>query len=508
LEILDRDDLLGRCKEMGDYMSAKLNEVRRAYPEQIEEIRGKGLMLGIQLHEVPDSSSNGLRLVSENGHLGTLCATYLLNRHAIRVAPTLSQPSTLRIEPSAYITHSEVNWLISGLSRLCDALKASDTVYLTGHLVGKRSKRIVDYSTYRSPQREEPETDRRVAFIGHFIEPKHLKLWDPSFEFLPDGLIEKLIEKSSEFFGTPTINERINVRSITGEMVHLSFIGLYVTSMQIERAMRARDLKWLSDQIEAAVALARDDGCQVVGLGGYASILTGNCRKVSTTGILLTSGNSLTVGAGVVALKSAAEERGIELRETKLGVVGANGNIAGAYAAMLSSQVSELVLIVRDRTVALRSNTVKGIRAAHPDLPVHLHEGLDALRDCSLIVSASNSSRPLIYPRHLSNRPIVICDISVPTDVSDEVRHQLPQTLVIQGGIVQLPHNQDFAIGGIPLEGGHVFSCMAETMLMGLERVRSHGSYGQITMAGIENALSMARRHGFKLGQFKTDRSF
>jgi predicted amino acid dehydrogenase len=72
--------------------------------------------------------------------------------------------------------------------------------------------------------------------------------------------------------------------------------------------------------------------------------------------------------------------------------------------------------------------------------------------------------------------------------------------MVIKGGVVRLPCNDDFSIGGIPLSKGHVFACMAETLLMGLEEVTTNGSYGPVTVDGVEKAMAMAQKHGFSLG--------
>ena len=61
--------------------------------------------------------------------------------------------------------------------------------------------------------------------------------------------------------------------------------------------------------------MARDQGCQIVGLGGYTSIVTGNCKRIRVDGVGLTSGNALTVGVGLTMLREAAAERGIHLAE-------------------------------------------------------------------------------------------------------------------------------------------------------------------------------------------------
>jgi predicted amino acid dehydrogenase len=208
---------------------------------------------------------------------------------------------------------------------------------------------------------------------------------------------------------------------------------------------------------------------------------------------------------GIAAMKKAASEVGIDLSRSKLGIIGATGNIAATYALMMAGEVAELTLIVRDPASPRLKTLMNEIHRAVPHLPVRAVDDLDALRACSLIVAASNAPEPLIYPESLPPGPVVICDISLPSDVAPAVSLERPEALVIHGGLVRLPCNDDFLIAGLPLDAGYVYACMAETLLMGLEGIQSHGSYGPITPSDVEKAMAMAERHGFTLGQLKTE---
>ena len=115
---------------------------------------------------------------------------------------------------------------------------------------------------------------------------------------------------------------------------------------------------------------------------------------------------------------------------------------------------------------------------------------------------------PLIRPEHLAEGPVVICDISVPEDVSPEVAIARPDVLVIKGGLVAVPNDPTFQVGGIPLPDGHAFACMSETMLLGLMGVREHFSYGPVVPEKVRQAMAWAELNGFELGGFKTDRSY
>ena len=130
------------------------------------------------------------------------------------------------------------------------------------------------------------------------------------------------------------------------------------------------------------------------------------------------------------------------------------------------------------------------------------------IKKASLIVGASNTAEPIIFPENLHDGPIVINDIAVPADVDESVVREKKNVFLIKGGVVKLPYNSDFVISGIPLDPGHSFACMAETILLGLTGITENFSYGRISKLQVKKILEIARMHGFSLGQFKTGRSY
>jgi predicted amino acid dehydrogenase len=386
------------------------------------------------------------------------------------------------------------------MATFCQAVQALDVTHLTAYQVGRASDPVVDYSESRTVNREAPRSSNRVGFLGHLIMPEHAPLWDPSLKALRTSEMEAYMARPSRILG-PTVFEQLNVKSKTGEEVHFSYIALDLTPRQVLSAMQERDARWIMEKIEDSVVMAKEEGCSVLGLGAYTSILSGNCQRVKTNGIALTSGNSLTVGMGILALQRTAERMGIDLSQAKLGILGATGNIATTYAVMMAPYVAELVLIVRDPNSPRLQSVVDQIKAAVPGIKVTVAVHVASLRDCSLIVTASNASEPLIHAQHLGSGSVIICDISVPSDVAADVIRDRPDVAIIHGGVVRLPHNPDFVIAGLPLEKGHVYACMAETLLMGLEGINSHGSYGPVKPEGVLKTMAMAEKHGFELGE-------
>jgi len=505
LELLDTDDIPARCNKAGTRLLSKLLALQARFPEQIQEVRGQGLMIGVELVNQPDSASNIIKMLSQQQYLGWIAAGYLLNMHNIRITPTLNQAATLRIQPSAYINDREIDQLVHGLKMFCQAVQYSDAGHLTRYQVGLHDTRMDDWRELQPSKLETPNSNRQVAFLGHFLSAIDVTLCDPSVSTIPKNLLDDYVSRTSPVVG-PSVTDRINVKSITGDEVHIRFLGLNLTALQISEARQQRQLGWVREKVEAGAVLARDLGCQVVGFGGYTSSVTGNCRRIRTKDIALTSGNSLTIGMALEALKHTAIEADIELRDLPIAVVGTPGNIASIAAILLAPFASQLILIQRSGSSHRVDPLIERIKASRPGINIRLTDDLNALQDARLILTATISGESFIQPQHISHEKTVICDVAVPHDVVDEVLKERPNTTILDGGIVKLPDcNENFSIAGIPLQQGRVFACMAETLLMGLEGFTEHGTYGDITPEGVELMLGLAARHGFTLDTVKRE---
>jgi acetylornithine/succinyldiaminopimelate/putrescine aminotransferase/predicted amino acid dehydrogenase len=556
----------------GAYLLASLARLKDKYPDVIAEVRGTGLMVGVELVRQNQSGSWLIRAVDNQKLLGYLVAGLLLNEYDIRIFPTLSSPNTLRLEPSCFIRLDALDRFISALDEVCRILRHSDMYRLSRYMLGlgeivngENSHGSIGAPGHRdgaAPRIFCDEADRRtkVAFLGHFIHACDIKHRDPVLVPIPDGLMADYFERTYRLFNKGECLEGINVCSTNGREVHLTFIGHYLTSQVIVESMRKNDIGWIRDRITDSVREAKKRGCKVVGFGGYTSIVTHNCQAVPVEGIGLTSGNSLTVGMAVEAIGRSAREQGIALQKACLGVVGATGNIGSTYSQILAENVGRLILfgtasskrrlqrlvtrilaqaalelkafgpddckglarsLASDPTLLARVLAAEGQgEAAFKDVLETLYRDhglarfiaistdLADLRSCEIIVSASNDSGAVIHPHHLSDSPVIICDLAVPRDTSPLIELEKPNAHIIQGGIVRLPGNPDFAIGGIPLERGRTFACMAETLLLGLEDRTENFSHGEITKEQVKLISGLAAKHGFTLSEQKRMASF
>ncbi|MEJ7809650.1 MAG: aminotransferase class III-fold pyridoxal phosphate-dependent enzyme [Gemmatimonadaceae bacterium] len=546
LELLDAEAALAKAATTGERLFQELRALAERHPTVIGDVRGRGLMLGLEWRALPFDRSNALRLLQHYGWLGYALSGYLLRAHGVRVAPTLSRGATLRLEPPYDVPDEAVRRLLSALEELCTLLECQDAGGILGPCVGIHLSRAEEGAPPLTVRRHPVAS--HVAFIGHFIEPDGVALWDPTFSRIGTDGCRCFLDRIHPL-SEPLVYHRDHVHSATGGSTTLSFIGLPFSSEQCYGALRSPERAALRELVQRAVELAGDEGCTVVGLGGFCSILTRNGKELRPNGIAVTTGNGYTVGAGLLAMKTMAREQGIAWPRAHAAVIGATGNIGAVLARLLASEVASLVLVGRaSRTAELEAaagQLLYSLVTHEPDAPIaraladsgfgcivspELEEpaalyrrvkcvlgddspidvGADPsrCRGVQLIASASNQPNAIVFPEHLGEGPIVICDLSVPGDVHESVARDRPHARVVRGGVVRAPGNPDWYVPGIPLQPGEMFACMAETALMGLEGHRSHGSFGTLTPERVLQTMGMARKHGFTAVRGKIESSY
>ena len=102
--------------------------------------------------------------------------------------------------------------------------------------------------------------------------------------------------------------------------------------------------------------------------------------------------------------------------------------------------------------------------------------------------------------RRCTDKAVIVCDISVPVDVSNDVIDQCPNITVLAGGLFELPRNRDLHwVGFTELSNGEAYACMTETMLLALDGQTEHSSYGLITEEQVTHVTELAKKYGFKV---------
>jgi predicted amino acid dehydrogenase len=252
----------------------------------------------------------------------------------------------------------------------------------------------------------------------------------------------------------------------------------------------------------------------------------------------------------MTAILKSLEDAGKCLSQCTVAIVGAGGNIGSTYARLLADHSPRLILVGRTsqqptmhRLVRMLyedawtrvqaggksraglaravAEAVAGTRpasgvdagawlmelfAAESPLrrPVVTTDDLMCLKEADVIVTGTNSSEPVIFPQHLSERPVVICDIAVPSDVAPSVLSDRPHARVVSTGVIALPAGCDIDFRVTGLARGRVFACLAETLLLGLEGITRSYSYGDVRPSDVSEIAAIASRHGFELAPVAT----
>ena len=118
LEIIDRDNIQQNALEVGTHLKDRLNELQNRQP-LIGEVRGKGLMLGVEL--VRD------RVSKEPATVETADVLELTKERGLLLGKGGLHGNTLRIKPPMCITQDDADFLVDCLDEVLSAVdKSSD----------------------------------------------------------------------------------------------------------------------------------------------------------------------------------------------------------------------------------------------------------------------------------------------------------------------------------------------------------------------------------------------
>jgi putrescine aminotransferase len=104
IQTLQEENLVARSAETGSYFKAGLEQLHQSYPEIIRDVRGRGLLIGVEIRDAKVGESLAQRMFDRN----------------VLIAYTLNKPEVIRIEPPLIITRELVDL---ALERFADSLQ-------------------------------------------------------------------------------------------------------------------------------------------------------------------------------------------------------------------------------------------------------------------------------------------------------------------------------------------------------------------------------------------------
>lgn len=105
LQYMIEHDLPKQAAEKGEYLMKGLREIQKKYPEVIKEVRGKGLMIGVEFNQTPEF------MHEEYGEFYSIeVEKQMADVYRVQVMHTFNNPSVFRFLPPAIITYEQLDY--------------------------------------------------------------------------------------------------------------------------------------------------------------------------------------------------------------------------------------------------------------------------------------------------------------------------------------------------------------------------------------------------------------
>lgn len=124
INVLYDEHLIDNSAETGDYLLERLNELHARYPKLIKDVRGKGMMVGLEFHDFSNAMPMVLRPVLAmlddklKGSLPGFIGSHLLRDHGVLVAFTEYNRNVIRLEPPLICSRQHVDEFITALDEI------------------------------------------------------------------------------------------------------------------------------------------------------------------------------------------------------------------------------------------------------------------------------------------------------------------------------------------------------------------------------------------------------
>src|SRR5450755_1241449 len=285
--------------------------------------------------------------------------------------------------------------------------------------------------------------------------------------------------------------------------------GWFVAAPLLPEQMLELPREEVYTRILSAIAIGVELGAEVAGLGAFTGVVgDAGVTLAERAPIPVTTGNSLTISAGVRSLFRGAAEMGVDARAATAVVVGATGSIGSACVELIAPHVREIVMVARNETRLRKAHA-----ALAPRLPCTSSYTLDigaAVRQADLILTATSSTQDVIEPEDLRTGAVV-CELSLPHDVSRRVAAERPDVLVLEGGNMRVPGDlramrvrEPDRPFDLNLPRGTLLACMSETAILALCDRRESYTLGRgIDLAKVREIEDLAADCGFALADMR-----
>jgi len=332
------------------------------------------------------------------------------------------------------------------------------------------------------------------AFLFHPLRHSDFARKFPLLSALP----ERWVEAGMKYLPPLHVSHVTGVVSATGARAEGDFLAVAMTPRVL---LESSFTGFVLPRLVRAGRKAQELGDGILGLGAFTKIV--GDRGVSVAKALhipVTTGNSYTAASAVEGALIGTERLGIPTTEATGAVIGATGSIGQAVSHLLAESCRRVVLVARNEE-RLKDLSRALMERYDADVEV-LTDPREAARRADLVLTVSSAPGVLLEPEDLKPASVV-CDVARPRNVSSAVYERRDDVLVIDGGVIRVPGNPDFGFNfGFP--PGMVEACMAETMILALERRYEPFTLGaDVKVERVREIQQLAKKHGFSVAGFR-----
>jgi predicted amino acid dehydrogenase len=341
----------------------------------------------------------------------------------------------------------------------------------------------------------------RFAFVIHPTSLEDVVRYEPGAVGKGQPIIEKILDWMPAYAAAHITG----VRTPDGRETE----GWFVAATFMPEQMLTLPREHVYAKIVRAIEIGAELGAEVAGLGAFTGVIgDAGVTIAQRSPIPVTTGNSLTIFAGVQSLLRGAREMDVDLAQATLVVIGATGSIGSACVELLGPHVAHIVLVARNETRLRHFHD--DVAGRHPCTFSHTTDVRAAVPQGQLVLTASSSTQEIVEPEDLRTGAVV-CELSLPHDVGRRVARERPDVLVTEGGNMRVPGNPRFARVREPgrdfdlgLPPGTALACMSETMVLALEDRRECYTLGRgIDLAKVREIGALATRDGFTVADMR-----
>jgi len=126
INVLFEENLLENIKEMGAYFLGRLKLLQDKYPKIIKEVRGLGLMLAIEFHDISNAFISPLNMMVSpldnklKGSITGFIGSILLHQYKVIIGFTGSNRNVMRLHPPFITQKEHIDYFVDSMDDILD----------------------------------------------------------------------------------------------------------------------------------------------------------------------------------------------------------------------------------------------------------------------------------------------------------------------------------------------------------------------------------------------------